>query len=77
MSPTKSKTRTPRSRKAATAEETEPTVATTEYTIGDDVAHPQFGDGTVTDTEGDKLTIKFADGRIKQIVDYYVKRRKR
>ena len=32
-------------------------------------------DGTVTDTESNKLTIKFADGRVKQILDYYVKRR--
>lgn len=34
-----------------------------------------FGDGTVTAIDADKLTIKFEDGRIKQIVDYYVKRR--
>lgn len=30
--------------------------------------HPQFGDGTITDIEGEKLTIKFADERTKQIV---------
>jgi hypothetical protein len=46
------------------------------YAIGDDIAHPMFGDGTVTDTDGDKLMIKFADGRVKQILDYYVKRRR-
>jgi DNA helicase-2/ATP-dependent DNA helicase PcrA len=46
-----------------------------DYAIGDDVIHPQFGDGAVTAIEGEKLTIKFADGRVKQILDYYVKRR--
>ena len=34
-----------------------------------------FGDGTVTAVDGDKLLIKFKDGRVKQIVDYYVKHR--
>jgi hypothetical protein len=36
-----------------------------------------FGPGTVTAVEADKLTIKFADGQVKQIVDYYVNRRTR
>jgi hypothetical protein len=31
----------------------------------------------VTAIDADKLTIKFADGQVKQIVDYYVKRRER
>ena len=30
----------------------------------------------MTAVDGEKLTIKFADGRVKQIVDYYVKRDK-
>jgi hypothetical protein len=30
---------------------------------------PHFGDGTITDIEGEKLTIKFADDRSKQILD--------
>jgi hypothetical protein len=51
-------------------------VPTSDYAIGEGVTHPQFGDGTVTDIESDKLTIAFADGRTKQIVDYYVTRRK-
>ena len=76
MSVTKTKTRASKSENAA-ATATPPSVATSKYAVGDDVAHPQFGDGTVTDIEGDKLMIKFADGRVKQIVDYYVKRRKK
>jgi DNA helicase II / ATP-dependent DNA helicase PcrA len=75
MSVTKTKTRTSRSENA-TASATAPSVGTSKYAVGDDVVHPQFGDGTITDIEGDKLTIKFADGRVKQIVDYYVKRRR-
>ena len=35
----------------------------------------RFGDGIVTAVDGEKLTIKFADGREKQILDYYLKRR--
>jgi hypothetical protein len=83
MSTTKTKTRKLRPLKAATANATPKVfedarkVATTKYAVGDDVIHPQFGDGTVTDIEGDKLTIKFAGDRMKQIVDYYVKRGKK
>ena len=72
-----------KSRKAAAPKKTAAVAAdgaagvpTSEYTIGEDVTHPQFGDGTVTDIESDKLTITFADGRTKQSVDYYVKCRK-
>jgi hypothetical protein len=72
MAPTRTKTRKPSSQKAAEAEFSwgAPSAATTEYAVGDDVTHPQFGDGTVTEIESDKLTIEFADGRMKQIVDY-------
>jgi hypothetical protein len=49
---------------------------TSDHVAGNRVTHPLFGDGTVTAVEGDKLTINFKDGRVKQIVDYYVKRRK-
>jgi hypothetical protein len=75
MSPTKTRTRTSSSVKAV-ATAPAPGVAATKYAVGDDVAHPQFGDGTVTDIESNKLTIKFADGRVKQILDYYVRRRR-
>ena len=53
------------------------TSTASEYSIGDRVSHHQFGNGVVTTLDGDKLTIKFADGRVKQILDYYVKRRPR
>lgn len=52
-------------------------VVTTKFATGDDVAHPQFGDGTVTGIESNRLTIKFTDGRVKQILDDYVKQRPR
>ena len=45
--------------------------------VDDPVSHPMFGDGIVTAVEAGKLTIEFKDGRVKQIVDYYVKRRQR
>lgn len=69
---TKSRKSTPTKPATAPAEGAA-NVATSEYTIGDDVTHPQFGDGTVTDIEADKLTIRFTDESVRQIVDYYVK----
>jgi ATP-dependent DNA helicase UvrD/PcrA len=75
MLPAKTKTRTSRSDNAVAAA-TAPSVVTSKYAVGDDVAHPQFGDGTIMDIDGEKLTINFADGRTKQILDYYVKRRR-
>ncbi len=47
------------------------------FTINDNISHPQFGEGTVTEIDGAKLTINFASRGTKQIVDYYVKRRAR
>ena len=82
MPPTKTKSRKPTSKKAITTAETHPVpargsgVAISEFTVGDEITHPLFGDGKVTEIEGDKLTIEFADGRIKHIVDYYVRRKK-
>jgi len=75
MTLTKTRVRKSRSQNAAPVVPA-PSVPTTMYAIGDDIAHPMFGDGTVTDTDGDKIMIKFADGRVKQILDYYVKRRR-
>jgi hypothetical protein len=43
------------------------------FTIGDHVSHFQFGEGSVTEIDGAKLTINFAIRGTKQIVDYYVK----
>jgi hypothetical protein len=60
----------------SSAADTAPIVSTSKWAVGDEVVHPQFGDGTITDIEGAKLTINFADGRTKQILDYYVKRRR-
>jgi hypothetical protein len=47
------------------------------YAIGDRKSHQQFGDGVFAAIDGEKLTIQFGDGRVKQILDYYVKRRPR
>ena len=58
-------------------QEERPSLKATGYAVDDLVSHPMFGDGTVTAVEPDKLTIEFKDGRVKQIVDSYVKRRAR
>ena len=50
---------------------------TADYTVGDEVTHPLFGDGTVTAVDDQKLTIKFTDGRVKLILETFVKRRTR
>jgi len=50
---------------------------TTEYPVGDEVTHPLFGDGIVTADDGKKLTIKFSDGRVKQILESFVTHRPR
>lgn len=44
------------------------------FTIGDQVAHPMFGIGTVSAVSGDKLDIKFQKIGLKTIVDSFVKR---
>ena len=62
-------------RPATSPSEPQDTSTTPGYAIGDRVSHQQFGDGVITALDGEKLTIKFADGRTKQIIDYYVKRR--
>jgi hypothetical protein len=46
------------------------------FAIGDHVSHLQFGEGTVTEIDGRKLTIDFANRGTKQIVDDYVRRSK-
>ena len=45
------------------------------YTVGDQISHAMFGDGTVTAIDANKLTIEFPDSVIKQIVDDFVKHR--
>ena len=65
------KARAPR---ASALKSTAPAPAyTSKYTVGDQISHPMFGDGTVTAINADKLTIEFADSVSKQIVDDYVK----
>ena len=53
-----------------------PAPSLSEHTVGDQIFHPMFGDGTVKALDGDKLTIKFAGNVTKQILGYYVKPRK-
>jgi hypothetical protein len=45
------------------------------YTVGDHIAHPMFGHGTVTEIDERKLTIEFPESVTKQIIDAYVTRR--
>ena len=78
------KSRSKNAKPAATAadeqahpQEKRPSRKASGYAAGDLVSHPMFGDGTVTAVEAGKLTIAFKDGRVKQVVDYYVKRRQR
>jgi hypothetical protein len=58
-------------------EKERPSGKATGSVVGDLVSHPMFGDGTVAAVEADKLTIEFKDGRVKRIVDSYLKRRLR
>ena len=74
----KKKAPKPRSKKKAEpATATEVPVATAGhgYVIGSRVTHPMFGDGAVTAVDGDKLLIKFKDGRVKLIIATFVKPR--
>jgi hypothetical protein len=48
-----------------------------DFKLGERVTHPKFGNGVVRAIEADKLTIQFARNVTKQILDYYVKHRRR
>jgi hypothetical protein len=48
----------------------------TDYTVGDHVSHPVFGDGIVTEIDQNKLTIQFPKSVTKQIIDGCVKHRR-
>ena len=48
-----------------------------DFELGQRVTHPKFGNGVVKAIEADKLTIQFARNVTKQILDYYVKHRRR
>jgi hypothetical protein len=47
------------------------------FAVGDRVSHPLFGDGTVKAIEGAKLTIAFDTLGGKEIIDSYVKHKKK
>jgi DNA helicase II / ATP-dependent DNA helicase PcrA len=75
--PRRAKTAVTATNEPAPSEAERPVVMASDYKAGDLVSHPMFGHGTVTAVDANKLTIEFKDGRVKQIVDYYVKRRQR
>jgi hypothetical protein len=62
---------TPRGSRAASQH----TSSASGYVLGDRVSHPMFGEGVVKAIDSERLTIRFKDGRVKQILDYYVKHR--
>jgi len=65
-----------RASRASALKATAPAPAyTSKYSVGDQISHPMFGDGTVTAINADKLTVEFPDSVTKQIVDDYVKQR--
>ena len=45
-----------------------------EFNVGDDIKHPQFGTGVILVIAGEKLHIHFADDRQRQVLDSYVVR---
>ena len=51
-----------------------PELAATNFTVGDLVRHPMFGDGRVVSTRDDKLTIDFDKVGKKEILDCFIKR---
>ena len=53
-----------------------PAPSESDYTVGDQILHAMFGDGTVRAIDGDKLTIKFAGNITTQIRADFVKPRK-
>ena len=53
-----------------------PAPSVSKHTVGDQILHPMFGDGTVKAIDGDKLTIKFAGNITTQIRADFVKPRK-
>jgi DNA helicase-2/ATP-dependent DNA helicase PcrA len=47
--------------------------ARTDITLGAQVFHDKFGEGTVTGQEGNKLTIQFENAGEKRVIDSFVK----
>ncbi len=75
MAEAKKPTKT-RATRASALKSTAPPAYASSYTVGDQISHTMFGDGTVTAINADKLTIEFPDSVIKQIVDGYVNPRR-
>lgn len=44
------------------------------FRVGERVSHQKFGGGTVTDVDGNKLTIEFDNAGRKRVVDSFVTR---
>jgi hypothetical protein len=74
--PKKSPSKKPaaRSPKAAVAAAAEKVVLSA-FSVGDHIAHHQFGEGEVLAIRDDKLTIEFATGGTKEILESFVKTR--
>lgn len=71
-----SRTRTLRKIAKPKAPDASVTAYVSDYTVGDHVSHPMFGDGTVTAIDQNKLTVEFPESVTKQIIDGYVKHRR-
>ena len=48
-----------------------------DFKVGDRVTHAKFGNGVVKAIDADKLTIQFNGNVTKQVLDDYVKHRRR
>jgi len=71
-------TRQPRECQKTVVEAIDPApIKLTAFVGGDRISHPQFGEGTITAIEGQKLSIAFDKRGDKQIIDSYVKRLKK
>lgn len=44
------------------------------YERGDNVVHAKFGRGRVTNVDGNKLTVRFADGTEKKVLSAFLAR---
>ncbi|MEO1795328.1 MAG: ATP-dependent DNA helicase, partial [Pseudomonadota bacterium] len=42
------------------------------FSVGDRVAHTKFGEGAITEVDGNKLTVAFDSGAVKRVVDTFV-----
>jgi hypothetical protein len=47
-----------------------------EFSVGDRVVHPHFGEGKILEVHSEKLTIQFGASGIKQVLKGFVARRR-